>query len=189
MVSSFSSMADINSSAFMMSASMSSISSESLINRKIRIIIADHCMLIKGFSNLVSRATCISAPQFECCWGYPAKSANGQDSPKTLPSWFSAKLNQARIWVRLFNNWQQIKKDRNKINGVCSLSSTLRQHYKRAIVVIGTKTSRASLTVIFRPDICHFFSTNVLLGSIFRHMKARKLWQKLHKFCISEVSD
>ena len=102
MVSSFSSMADINSSAFMMSASMSSISSESLINRKIRIIIADHCMLIKGFSNLVSRATCISAPQFECCWGYPAKSANGQDSPKTLPSWFSAKLNQARIWVSDF---------------------------------------------------------------------------------------
>ena len=102
MVSSFSSIADINSSAFMMSASMSSISSESLINRKIRIIIADHCMLIKGFSNLVSRATCISAPQFECCWGYPAKSANGQDSPKTLPSWFSAKLNQARIWVSDF---------------------------------------------------------------------------------------
>ena len=25
-----------------------------------------------------------------------------------------------------------------------------------------------------RPDICHFFSTNVLLGSIFLHMKARK---------------
>ena len=102
MVSSFSSMADINSSAFMISASMSSISSESLINRKIRIIIADHCMLIKGFSSLVSRATCISAAQFECCWGYPAKSANGQDSPKTLPSWFSAKLNQARIWVSDF---------------------------------------------------------------------------------------
>ena len=35
-----------------------------------------------------------------------------------------------------------------------------------------------------RPDICHFFSINVLLGSIFLHMKARKLWQKLHKFCI-----
>ena len=31
---------------------------------------------------------------------------------------------------------------------------------------------------IFRPDICHFFSTNVLLGTIFLHMKARKLWQK-----------
>ena len=59
-------------------------------------------MLIKGFSNLVSGATCISAPQFESCWGYPAKSANGQDSPKTLPSWFSAKLNQARIWVSDF---------------------------------------------------------------------------------------
>ena len=29
-----------------------------------------------------------------------------------------------------------------------------------------------------RPDICHIFSTNVLLGSIFLHMKARKLWQK-----------
>ena len=29
-----------------------------------------------------------------------------------------------------------------------------------------------------RPDICHSFSTNVLLGSIFLHMKARKLWQK-----------
>ena len=26
-----------------------------------------------------------------------------------------------------------------------------------------------------RPDICHFFSINVLLGSIFLHMKARKL--------------
>ena len=30
-----------------------------------------------------------------------------------------------------------------------------------------------------RPDICHFFSTNVLLRSIFLHMKARKLWQKI----------
>ena len=30
---------------------------------------------------------------------------------------------------------------------------------------------------IFRPDICHFFSTNVLLGTIFPHMKVRKLWQ------------
>ena len=149
MVSSFSSMADINSSAFMMSASMSSISSESLVNRKIRIIIADHCMLIKGFSNLVSRATCISAPQFECCWGYPAKSANDQDSPKTLPSWFSAKLNQARIWVSDFLITYNKSKDRSKRNGECSLSSTLWQHYKRAIVVIGTKTSRASLTVIF----------------------------------------
>ena len=29
-----------------------------------------------------------------------------------------------------------------------------------------------------RPDICHFFSTNVLLGTIFLHMKVRKLWQK-----------
>ena len=29
----------------------------------------------------------------------------------------------------------------------------------------------------YRPDIYHFFSTNVLLGSIFLHMKARK-------FCI-----
>ena len=29
-----------------------------------------------------------------------------------------------------------------------------------------------------RPDICHFFSSNVLLGSIFLHMKAHKLWQK-----------
>ena len=53
-----------------------------------------------------------------------------------------------------------------------------------------------------RPDICHFFSTNVLLGSIFLLIKARKLWQnkfrdetdlvtkqhscnKLHKFCIN----
>ena len=31
---------------------------------------------------------------------------------------------------------------------------------------------------VTRPDVCHFFSTNVLLGSIFLHMKARKLWQK-----------
>ena len=38
--------------------------------------------------------------------------------------------------------------------------------------------------IVSRPDISHFFSTNVLLGSIFLHMKARKLWQKLHKFCI-----
>ena len=30
---------------------------------------------------------------------------------------------------------------------------------------------------LFRPHICNFFSTNVLLGSIFLHMKARKLWQ------------
>ena len=29
-------------------------------------------------------------------------------------------------------------------------------------------------TRIIRPDISHFFSTNVLLGSIFLHMKARK---------------
>ena len=29
-----------------------------------------------------------------------------------------------------------------------------------------------------RPDFCHFFSTNVLSGSIFLHMKSRKLWQK-----------
>ena len=35
---------------------------------------------------------------------------------------------------------------------------------------------------IVRPDICHFFSTNVLLGSIFLHMKARKLWQNFPKF-------
>ena len=28
-----------------------------------------------------------------------------------------------------------------------------------------------------RPYSCHFFSTNVLLGSIFLHVKARKLWQ------------
>ena len=33
--------------------------------------------------------------------------------------------------------------------------------------------------VCVRPDICHFFSTNVFLGSIFLHIKARKLWQKI----------
>ena len=38
---------------------------------------------------------------------------------------------------------------------------------------------RCSYPVTCRPDICHFFSTNVLLGSIFLHMKARKLWQKI----------
>ena len=122
MVSSFSSMTDINSSAFMKSASMSFISSESLIKRNIRIIIVDHCMFIKGFSNLVFRVTYISAPQFECCWGYPSKSASGQDSPKTLPSWFSAKA-RIRVWDFFNNNWQQIENGRTKKNGECSLSS------------------------------------------------------------------
>ena len=37
------------------------------------------------------------------------------------------------------------------------------------------------MILIIRPYICNFFSTNVLLGSIFLHMKARKLWQ--NKFC------
>ena len=32
--------------------------------------------------------------------------------------------------------------------------------------------------LLSRPDICHFFSTNILLGSIFLHMKVGKLWQK-----------
>ena len=36
--------------------------------------------------------------------------------------------------------------------------------------------------LLIRPHICHFFSTNVLLGSIFLHMKARKLWQNFPKF-------
>ena len=36
--------------------------------------------------------------------------------------------------------------------------------------------------LLIRPHICHFFSTNVLLGSIFLHMNARKLWQNLPKF-------
>ena len=35
---------------------------------------------------------------------------------------------------------------------------------------------------VLRPHICHFFSTNVLLGSIFLHMKALKLRQKFPKF-------
>ena len=35
--------------------------------------------------------------------------------------------------------------------------------------------------LLIRPHICHFFSTNVLLGSIFLHMKARKLWQIIKK--------
>ena len=35
--------------------------------------------------------------------------------------------------------------------------------------------------IIVRPDICNFFFTNVLLGSIFLHMKARKLWQIIKK--------
>ena len=33
-----------------------------------------------------------------------------------------------------------------------------------------------------RPDICHLFSTNVLLGSIILHIKARKLWQNFPTF-------
>ena len=33
---------------------------------------------------------------------------------------------------------------------------------------------RCSYPVTCRPDICHFFSTNVLLGSIFLHMKNDK---------------
>ena len=33
------------------------------------------------------------------------------------------------------------------------------------------------MILIIRPYICNFFSTNVLLGSIFLHIKARELWQ------------
>ena len=33
---------------------------------------------------------------------------------------------------------------------------------------------------LIRPDICHFFSTNVLLGLIFLHIKTRKFGKKMH---------
>ena len=40
-----------------------------------------------------------------------------------------------------------------------------------------------------RPDICHFFSANVLLGSIFLHIKARKLWQNKFRDKTAWITD
>ena len=61
----------------------------------------------------------------------------------------------------------------------------------RGVFGVSVSISAVPLSTIFgsrqfrrRPDICHLFYINILLGSIFLHMKARKLWQKLHKFCI-----
>ena len=53
-----------------------------------------------------------------------------------------------------------------------------------SISVVPLSTIFGSRQFRRRPDICHLFYINILLGSIFLHMKARKLWQKLHKFCI-----
>ena len=58
----------------------------------------------------------------------------------------------------------------HKSNFIIRLTCTPKQMYVEDYVCLfffGSQT---------RPRICHFFSTNVLLGSIFLHMKARKLW-------------
>ena len=40
-----------------------------------------------------------------------------------------------------------------------------------------------------RPHICHFYPQMYFLGSIFLHMKARKLWQNLPKFPYISLHD
>ena len=67
----------------------------------------------------------------------------------------------------------------------CLGGDTLTVNMMIDIKVKGRGSKKSGESLVFnqtrlglpRPDICHFFSTNVLLGSIFLHMKARKLWQ------------
>ena len=69
---------------------------------------------------------------------------------------------EASLVANQFQLWS------DKLTGIDSIFFRL-----KCILFIWMELKNKLLQLIIRPDICHFFSTNVLLGSTFLHMKFR----------------